>query len=116
MFVRIAIVDISWSNAWGSASGVLLRKAVTRMEQSEMRGENLGMSGSFEGELVRSASRRYLSVTASRACRIVLLLVWCCRSFCSVYSAWRLGKVGMLLPSRVCGRFVGAILVIRRVG
>ena len=76
-----------------------------------MRGEILGMSGFIEGELVRLASRWYLSVTASRACRTVWLLVWCCWSLCSLYSAWRLGNVGMLLPSRVCGRFVGAILV-----
>ena len=78
IFVRSAMEDISWSNCWVSASGILLRRSVARSEQSEMdvntQCKNLG---SCEGEFVRLASRWYLSVTVSRACRIVLLLVWC---------------------------------------
>ena len=81
IFVRFAIEDISWSNCWVSASGILLRRSVARSEQSEMdvntQCKNLGMFRSFEGEFVRLASRWYLSVTVSRACRIMSSLAWC---------------------------------------
>ena len=93
----------------------MLLKAVIRLEQAESSFAYsfviLVMSGFIEGGFVRSASRLYLSVAATRACWSVWLLSRCCWSFIFLYSAWRLESVGMLLPSRVCGRFVGAILV-----
>ena len=60
----------------------MLSKAVIRLEQAESSSAYssliLGMSGFIEGELVRLESRSYLSAAASRACRTVWLLLWCC--------------------------------------
>ena len=97
----------------------MLLKAVIRLEQAESSFAFsfviLVMSGFTEGEFDRSASRLYLSVAATRAWWRVWLLSRCCWSFIFLYSAWRLDRsAGMLLPSRVCGRFVGAILVIKK--